>query len=206
MLLHQTRSLIHETFFFGSREEAAHSRSLSFIRSTLRRSRCGPYSAFSACLILLAAILLMGRHVGHPVNLVVLGHLGQLGHLGDPDLAHVVPLGHVGHLGNLALVFRVKKEVWVLKEILDHVDYLEFARKYFVSYKKRDSFSSAVEFCSQQGLELALPQNEEENSKLTQVFRLAHVDHLVTLGHLGNLALVFRVKKVGVFNFSRVVF
>ncbi|KAK5901867.1 hypothetical protein CesoFtcFv8_007182 [Champsocephalus esox] len=43
-------------------------------------------------------------------------------------------------------------------------------QKYFVSYKKRDSFSTAVEFCTQQGLELALPQNEEENSKLTQVF------------------------------------
>ncbi|XP_062276818.1 collectin-11-like [Scomber scombrus] len=43
-------------------------------------------------------------------------------------------------------------------------------QKYFVSYKKRDSFSKAVEFCSQQGLDLALPQNEEENNVLTQVF------------------------------------
>uniref|UniRef100_A0A8P4GJH2 C-type lectin domain-containing protein n=1 Tax=Dicentrarchus labrax TaxID=13489 RepID=A0A8P4GJH2_DICLA len=43
-------------------------------------------------------------------------------------------------------------------------------QKYFVSYKERDSFSRAVEFCSQQGLDLALPQNEEENIALTQFF------------------------------------
>uniref|UniRef100_A0A3Q3JM06 C-type lectin domain-containing protein n=1 Tax=Monopterus albus TaxID=43700 RepID=A0A3Q3JM06_MONAL len=42
-------------------------------------------------------------------------------------------------------------------------------QKYFVSYKERDSFSRATEFCSQHGLELALPQNEEENNVLTQV-------------------------------------
>ncbi|XP_074533357.1 LOW QUALITY PROTEIN: mannose-binding protein C-like [Halichoeres trimaculatus] len=43
-------------------------------------------------------------------------------------------------------------------------------QKYFVSSKKRDSFSKAVEFCSQRGLELALPQSEEENDVLTQFF------------------------------------
>ncbi|XP_031585657.2 mannose-binding protein C-like [Oreochromis aureus] len=43
-------------------------------------------------------------------------------------------------------------------------------QKYFVSNKERGSFSRAVEFCSQQHLELALPQNEEENNALTQVF------------------------------------
>uniref|UniRef100_I3JQN5 Mannose-binding protein C n=1 Tax=Oreochromis niloticus TaxID=8128 RepID=I3JQN5_ORENI len=43
-------------------------------------------------------------------------------------------------------------------------------QKYFVSNKERGSFSKAVEFCSQQHLELALPQNEEENNALTQVF------------------------------------
>ncbi|KAK5867026.1 hypothetical protein PBY51_011549 [Eleginops maclovinus] len=57
---------------------------------------------------------------------------------------------------------------------LDLVINFDFFRrvgqKYFVSNKKRGSFSSAVEFCTQQGLELALPQNEEENSILTQVF------------------------------------
>ncbi|XP_049429933.1 mannose-binding protein C-like isoform X3 [Epinephelus fuscoguttatus] len=43
-------------------------------------------------------------------------------------------------------------------------------QKYFVSNKEMGSFSRAVEFCSQRGLELALPQNEEENNILTQVF------------------------------------
>ncbi|CAI5665430.1 unnamed protein product [Oreochromis niloticus] len=43
-------------------------------------------------------------------------------------------------------------------------------QKYFVSNKERGSFSKAVEFCSQQHLELALSQNEEENNALTQVF------------------------------------
>ncbi|KAI3371090.1 hypothetical protein L3Q82_023732 [Scortum barcoo] len=47
-------------------------------------------------------------------------------------------------------------------------------QKYFVSYKQRGSFSTAVDFCSQRGLELALPQNEEENSVLTQVFGDVH--------------------------------
>ncbi|XP_030587905.1 mannose-binding protein C-like [Archocentrus centrarchus] len=43
-------------------------------------------------------------------------------------------------------------------------------QKYFVSNKERGSFSRAVEFCSQQHLELALPQNEDENNAVTQVF------------------------------------
>ncbi|KAI3370634.1 hypothetical protein L3Q82_007202 [Scortum barcoo] len=47
-------------------------------------------------------------------------------------------------------------------------------QKYFVSNKQRGSFSTAVDFCSQRGLELALPQNEEENSVLTQVFGDVH--------------------------------
>uniref|UniRef100_UPI0037E9A37D mannose-binding protein C-like n=1 Tax=Semicossyphus pulcher TaxID=241346 RepID=UPI0037E9A37D len=43
-------------------------------------------------------------------------------------------------------------------------------QKYFVSYKERGSFSRAVEFCSQQGLELALPQDEAENNIVTEFF------------------------------------
>ncbi|MED6266734.1 hypothetical protein CHARACLAT_005071, partial [Characodon lateralis] len=42
-------------------------------------------------------------------------------------------------------------------------------QKYFVSNKERGSFLKAVEFCSQQGLELALPQTEEENRILIQL-------------------------------------
>ncbi|XP_036003163.1 mannose-binding protein C isoform X2 [Fundulus heteroclitus] len=42
-------------------------------------------------------------------------------------------------------------------------------QKYFVSNKEKGSFLKAVEFCSQQGLELALPQSEEENRILIQL-------------------------------------
>ncbi|XP_027855391.1 pulmonary surfactant-associated protein D-like [Xiphophorus couchianus] len=42
--------------------------------------------------------------------------------------------------------------------------------KYFVSYKEREPFEKAVNFCSQRGLELALPQSEEENNALAEVF------------------------------------
>lgn len=41
--------------------------------------------------------------------------------------------------------------------------------KYFVSNKERASFSKAAEFCSQQALELALPQSDKENNILTQL-------------------------------------
>ncbi|XP_053175807.1 mannose-binding protein C-like [Scomber japonicus] len=43
-------------------------------------------------------------------------------------------------------------------------------QKYFVSNKKTGSFSQAIEFCSQQDLELALPKNEKENNALTHFF------------------------------------
>lgn len=42
-------------------------------------------------------------------------------------------------------------------------------QKYFLSNKERGSFLNAVEFCTQQGLELALPQSERENSILLQL-------------------------------------
>lgn len=62
---------------------------------------------------------------------------------------------------------------WTMSLFFPVVNY-DFVRKvgqkYFVSYKERDSFSKAIEFCSQQGLELALPQNEQENKALTEVF------------------------------------
>ncbi|KAM6936798.1 mannose-binding protein C-like [Xenentodon cancila] len=43
-------------------------------------------------------------------------------------------------------------------------------QKYFLSNKARGSFQEAVEFCSQRGLELALPHNHKENGVLTQLF------------------------------------
>ncbi|XP_072241355.1 mannose-binding protein C-like [Leuresthes tenuis] len=46
----------------------------------------------------------------------------------------------------------------------------KIGQKYLVSNKERGSFLKAVEFCSQQGLELAQPQSEEENSMLAQLW------------------------------------
>uniref|UniRef100_A0A8C6M5Q4 Reverse transcriptase domain-containing protein n=1 Tax=Nothobranchius furzeri TaxID=105023 RepID=A0A8C6M5Q4_NOTFU len=42
-------------------------------------------------------------------------------------------------------------------------------QKYLVSNKERGSFQKASEFCSQQGVELVLPQSGEKNNKLTQL-------------------------------------
>ncbi|XP_041852134.1 mannose-binding protein-like [Melanotaenia boesemani] len=63
------------------------------------------------------------------------------------------------------------KETTAKLELAINFDFVRKAgQKYFVSNKDKGSFSKAVEFCSQQGLELALPQSEEENSKLKQLF------------------------------------
>ncbi|XP_029290359.1 mannose-binding protein C-like [Cottoperca gobio] len=89
------------------------------------------------------------------------------------------PRGRTGNPG--AVVFCGQsvsdKELGTIKnrfaklELVINYDFVRrVGQKYFVSYKKRDSFSRAVQFCSQQGLELALPQNEEENNILTQFF------------------------------------
>ncbi|XP_067358291.1 pulmonary surfactant-associated protein D-like [Channa argus] len=57
---------------------------------------------------------------------------------------------------------------------LNHAISYDFVKrigeKYFVSDKERGTFSRAYEFCSQRGLELALPQNNDENRALTQMF------------------------------------
>ncbi|XP_029991592.1 pulmonary surfactant-associated protein D-like [Sphaeramia orbicularis] len=92
------------------------------------------------------------------------------------------PKGPPGYPGPIVMCGRdphgsVSREFEDLKKILENLQRLikyEFIRragqKYFVSFKERGSFSKAVDFCSQQGLQLALPQNEEENNALTQVF------------------------------------
>ncbi|KAG7230897.1 hypothetical protein INR49_024924 [Caranx melampygus] len=81
------------------------------------------------------------------------------------------------HLDRLEHLEYVQKELETLKKIVDKLELgitYDFVRKvgekYFVSYKERGTFSRADEFCTQQGLELALPQNKEENVALTQFF------------------------------------
>ncbi|XP_038562883.1 mannose-binding protein C-like isoform X1 [Micropterus salmoides] len=64
----------------------------------------------------------------------------------------------------------LKNSLAKLELATNYVFFRRVGQKYFVSNKERGSFSGATEFCSQRGLELALPQNEEENRVLTQVF------------------------------------
>ncbi|XP_067358290.1 mannose-binding protein C-like [Channa argus] len=109
------------------------------------------------------------------------GERGLPGHPGPPG--EPGPSGHQGFPGEPGHCvksckpdsFRPDIEAITIRmskyELAINYDFVrKVGQKYFVSNKERDTFSRAVEFCSQQGLELALPQNEEENNILTQVF------------------------------------
>ncbi|XP_032363990.1 mannose-binding protein C isoform X2 [Etheostoma spectabile] len=97
------------------------------------------------------------------------GHVGPPGPAGQPGPAG--PPGPRGFPGVSGQELETLKNSLAKLELVVNYDFVRrVGQKYFVSYKKRDSFSRAVEFCSQRGLELALPQNEEENNVLTQVF------------------------------------
>uniref|UniRef100_UPI003AAA2008 mannose-binding protein C-like n=1 Tax=Centroberyx gerrardi TaxID=166262 RepID=UPI003AAA2008 len=78
---------------------------------------------------------------------------------------------HTDSTGSLNSEFEALKNSIAKLELAVNYDFIQKAgQKYFVSYKERNSFSEAAEFCSQRGLELALPQNDEENNILTQFF------------------------------------
>ncbi|KAK5606262.1 hypothetical protein CRENBAI_024407 [Crenichthys baileyi] len=96
------------------------------------------------------------------------GQPGQPGRRGLPG-----PFGPPGPKDLFASVGRDVERLMKISAKLDVVISFDFVRKvdqkYFVSNKERGSFLKAVEFCSQQGLELALPQSEEENRMLIQL-------------------------------------
>ncbi|KAJ4938031.1 hypothetical protein JOQ06_002658 [Pogonophryne albipinna] len=100
---------------------------------------------------------------------------------------HLEPLEPLGTLKNVGSLIEdggtLKKSIAKLDLAISYDFVRRVGQKYFVSYKKRDSFSSAVEFCSQQGLELALPQNEEENSKLNQFFGDIHKEAWINVNN-----------------------
>ncbi|XP_047453144.1 pulmonary surfactant-associated protein D-like [Mugil cephalus] len=104
------------------------------------------------------------------------GQKGERGLIGRPGLPGIPgPAGsHVACDGLTSLRcpdLKAVKDSLVKLELAINFDFARrVGQKYFVSKKERGSFAKAVEFCSQQGLELALPQSEEENSMLTQVF------------------------------------
>ncbi|XP_032379355.1 mannose-binding protein C isoform X2 [Etheostoma spectabile] len=133
------------SLFFGSSEEVAH-----------------PADHFSC-------ILGYSQLPGPPGPKGDPGHVGPPGPPGPPGPRG--PPGPAGIAGVSGQELETLKNSLAKLELVVNYDFVRrVGQKYFVSYKKRDSFSRAVEFCSQRGLELALPQNEEENNMLTQVF------------------------------------
>ncbi|XP_032379351.1 mannose-binding protein C isoform X2 [Etheostoma spectabile] len=93
------------------------------------------------------------------------GFPGAKGEMGNPGPAVPCEQGVSGQE-----LETLKNSLAKLELVVNYDFVRRVGQKYFVSYKKRDSFSRAVEFCSQRGLELALPQNEEENNMLTEFF------------------------------------
>ncbi|KAJ4937787.1 hypothetical protein JOQ06_002417, partial [Pogonophryne albipinna] len=128
---------------------------------------------------------------GHPGYPGIPGEKGEKGDTGMPGFPGARgPPGAPGAPGSVENVGSLIEDGGTLKKSIAKLDLAisyDFVRrvgqKYFVSYKKRDSFSSAVEFCSQQGLELALPQNEEENSKLNQFFGDIHKEAWINVNN-----------------------
>ncbi|KAL4005474.1 hypothetical protein ACER0C_005187 [Sarotherodon galilaeus] len=108
---------------------------------------------------------------GHPGVPGIPGNPGRLGLPGTPGQAADCRTELFGYIDQDLQTIRALKERITKLELVINYD---FARgvdeKYFVSNKERGSFFQAAEFCSQRGLELALPQSDKENSLLTEVF------------------------------------
>ncbi|XP_028287226.1 mannose-binding protein-like [Parambassis ranga] len=98
------------------------------------------------------------------------GDEGLVGIPGLPGLPGRQTMCSEGSAFGCSDVYAVKKNLANLELAISYDFVRGIGQKYFVSLKKRGSFSKALEFCSQRGLELALPQSEEENSILTEVF------------------------------------
>ncbi|XP_029993071.1 mannose-binding protein C-like [Sphaeramia orbicularis] len=96
------------------------------------------------------------------------GARGAPGRTGEPGRPATCDAGPSSSIMKELETF--KTNVAKLERAINY-DYVQrVGEKYFVSYKDRGSFSMAVEFCSQRGLELALPQNTEENDRLSHFF------------------------------------
>ncbi|XP_034541411.1 collectin-11-like [Notolabrus celidotus] len=99
------------------------------------------------------------------------GDLGASGYPGIPGIpGYPGKCTHDTIASQCQDIEALSESISKLQQAINYDFVLRVGQKYFVSYKERDSFSKAVEFCTQRGLELALPQNEEENNILTQFF------------------------------------
>ncbi|XP_074534681.1 mannose-binding protein C-like [Halichoeres trimaculatus] len=105
-------------------------------------------------------------HKGEPGSKGFPGYPGHQGHPGSPA---VCELDHID--SGCQVMKNLQKRVAKLQLALNYDFVRRVGQKYFVSHKEKGSFSKAVEFCSHRGLELALPQSEEENGALTQFFK-----------------------------------
>uniref|UniRef100_A0AAX7T3Y7 C-type lectin domain-containing protein n=1 Tax=Astatotilapia calliptera TaxID=8154 RepID=A0AAX7T3Y7_ASTCA len=106
---------------------------------------------------------------GLPGNRGSVGTPGLPGQSGKDSDCRTELFGYIDQ--DLQTIRALKETITKLELVINY----DFARrvddgKYFVSNKERGSFLQAVEFCSQRGLELALPQSDKENSLLTEVF------------------------------------
>ncbi|XP_044213366.1 mannose-binding protein C-like [Thunnus albacares] len=96
------------------------------------------------------------------------GPPGPMGPPGPPGLAVMCGRDLLDFIDQDLEAF--KKSLSKLELTVNYKFVRKVGQKYFMSNKERGSFSRAIEFCSQQDLELALPKNEEENNALTQLF------------------------------------
>ncbi|XP_028287952.1 mannose-binding protein C-like isoform X2 [Parambassis ranga] len=105
------------------------------------------------------------------------GRKGIQGERGPPGFPG--PPGPPGPLGDCEIcnqdtmnrdIELLTKRISKINQAINYSFVRKVGQKYFVSHKERRSFSTAVQFCSQRGLELALPQSDEENSMLMEIF------------------------------------
>ncbi|XP_067358297.1 mannose-binding protein C-like [Channa argus] len=99
------------------------------------------------------------------------GERGQTGHPGKRGRpGPVIMCGREPFASISQDLETLKGTIAKLNHALSYDFVKRIGEKYFVSDKERGTFSRAYEFCSQRGLELALPQNNDENRALTQMF------------------------------------
>ncbi|XP_036003172.1 mannose-binding protein C isoform X3 [Fundulus heteroclitus] len=131
---------------------------------------------FLFCIFCLMISMSSSQQQGPPGEKGVPGRPGPRGPLGALGFQGLVGLPGPATTCGRDLLGSVGRDVESLIKIIAKLDdamSFDFVRKvnqkYFVSNKEKGSFLKAVEFCSQQGLELALPQSEEENRILIQL-------------------------------------
>ncbi|XP_071349029.1 mannose-binding protein C-like isoform X2 [Trachinotus anak] len=99
------------------------------------------------------------------------GPIGLPGQPGRPGIPGRAAMCGKDIFGSINQDLENLKKITEKLKLAINYDFVQtVAQKYFVSYKERGTFSRAVEFCSQRGLDLALPQNEEENIALTHFY------------------------------------